>query len=97
MKDKVVGVVICDVERKEGNQEEPVGIFPEQFLKLERFFTDLKSNIDLFEEVWIMSFLEDISKLSSPGPKPFSPKPKTMGPWAVTKIQAVLHSETMPR
>merc|ERR1711934_1307543 len=35
--DKVVGVVICDVENKDGNQEEPVGIFPEQFLKLERF------------------------------------------------------------
>ena len=51
LKDEVVGVVICDVENKDGNQEEPVGILPEQFLKLERFFTDLKSNIDLFEEV----------------------------------------------
>ena len=51
LKDEVVGVVICDVENKDGKQEEPVGIFPERFLKLERFFTDLKSNIDLFEEV----------------------------------------------
>ena len=25
-------------------------------------------------------------KLSSPGPKPFSPKPKTEGPWADTKM-----------
>ena len=28
----------------------------------------------------------NILQLSSPGPKPFSPKPKTMGPWAYTKI-----------
>ena len=62
LKDKVVGVVICDVENKDEKQEEPVGIFPEQFLKLERFFTDLKSNIDLFEEVKMLSFLEDICR-----------------------------------
>ena len=65
LKDKVVGVVICDVENKDEKQEEPVGIFPEQFLKLERFFTDLKSNIDLFEEVKMLSFLEDISQYNA--------------------------------
>ena len=31
-------------------------------------------------------------ELSSPGPKPFSPKPKTKGPWADTKmLQATTH------
>ena len=53
MKEAVVGVVICDVERKDEVREEPVGIFPEKFLKLERFFRDMKGNIDLFEEVKI--------------------------------------------
>ena len=53
MKEKVVGVVICDVENKNEVREEPVGIFPEKFMKLERFFGDMKSNIDLFEEVGI--------------------------------------------
>lgn len=48
--EKIVGVVICDVERKDEVREEPVGIFPETFLKLERFFRDMKGNIDLFEE-----------------------------------------------
>ena len=27
-----------------------------------------------------------VRELSSPGPKPFSPKPKTKGPWADTKL-----------
>lgn len=56
MKEKIVGVVICDVERKDEVREEPVGIFPEKFLKLDRFFRDMKGNIDLFEEVKIRSF-----------------------------------------
>ena len=51
LKEGIVGVVICNVERKDEIREDPVGIFPEQFLKLERFFRDMKSNIDLFEEV----------------------------------------------
>ena len=53
LKEEVVGVVICDVENKNEVREEPVGIFPEKFMKLERFFGDMKSNIDLFEEVGI--------------------------------------------
>ena len=35
--------------------------------------------------------------LSSPGPKPFSPKPKTKGPWADTKLlQATTHHHHHP-
>ena len=33
-----------------------------------------------FLQAWVKS------QLSSPGPKPFSPKPKTKGPWADTKL-----------
>ena len=52
-KDKVVGVVICDLENKNKVKKEPTGIFPEKFLKLDKFFVDLKANIDLFETVYI--------------------------------------------
>jgi len=46
--DQVVGVAICNVEDKNCSNDEREGIFPDKFLKLERFFEDLKSNCDLY-------------------------------------------------
>ena len=50
-----MGVAICDVEVKEGDIGGPEKgdglVFPDKFIKLEKFFEDLKSNLDLFETV----------------------------------------------
>ena len=51
VQDQVVGVVICtlagDNKDREQTEEEEEDPFPETFLKLERFFADLKKGCDL--------------------------------------------------
>ena len=49
--DEIVGVAVCNVEDKNCSPEEKEGVFPDKFLRLERFFEDLKNNCDLFETV----------------------------------------------
>ena len=49
--DEVVGVVICDLVEKDQEEEASDAIFPQKFLKLNRFFEDLKKGTDLFETV----------------------------------------------
>ena len=55
----MVAAVICDLEHKDGaapEVKEGAGsavraVYPDKFLKLERFFDDLKGRFDVFQKV----------------------------------------------
>ena len=54
--DRVVAAVICDLEHKDGAAPEVKecavsAVYPDKFLKLERFFDDLKGRFDVFQKV----------------------------------------------
>ena len=48
-----MGVAICDVETLETGPQEGHGVLPQKFYKLEQFFQDLKSDVNLFKNVSI--------------------------------------------
>ena len=53
----MVAAVICDLEHKDGaapEVKEGAGsaVYPDKFLKLERFFDDLKGRFDVFQKVY---------------------------------------------
>ena len=51
--DRVVAAVICDLEHKDSAapEVEEGAVYPDKFLKLERFFDDLKGRFDVFQKV----------------------------------------------
>ena len=60
--DRVVAAVICDLEHKDGAAPEVKegAVYPDKFLKLERFFDDLKSPCEIFDTVKFYSKLMNI-------------------------------------
>ena len=54
--DRVVAAVICDLEHKDNAAPEVKegavsAVYPDKFLKLERFFDDLKGRFNVFQKV----------------------------------------------